>query len=270
MNRIARSICLFVFAGTLALLSFGCEPSNEQTCKTVSFKAYNLIYDELSRNVNFAYNPNFTGTFDLVYENNRIVQVKGGLYVAPPGQLLTTFFVDNTVVDAVSYNGNTITVASPKLYSKDFVIFNDRLISQKTTYSPNLNYSDCWINRCADLMTYEYDGDVITEMAAGQVRRKFYMSNGNLERVELSIRNGTTAIKKVEYTFSEYDNSPNLLKGKFYLNGKFFTAFSANNYRRIETKVYNFVNNVYELDTNQYSWAEFGEVPADLFTQDCQ
>ena len=123
---------------------------------------------------------------------------------------------------------------------------------------------------CTDLMTYEYDGDIILEMAAGQIRRKFYMSAGNLVKVELFIRNGTTNLKKIEYVFSQYDNTINLLKGKFYINGKFFNAFSENNYRRIDIKFYNFVDNAYQYDSNQGGWTDYGEAPVDLFTKECQ
>lgn len=270
MTKVARNIYLLLFVSVLASLSVGCESSNEQVCKTVSFKTYNLIYDEFSRNVAFSYNPNFDGIIRLVYENDKIIQVKGGLYVPPPGQSSVSFFEDNTVIEEVSYQGNTITVNSPKLYTKDFVIENNKLISQKTTYSPGLNYSSCWINRCVDLMTYEYNGDTISEMVAGQLRRKFYMAGGNLVKVELFIRNGTADYKKIEYVFSQYDATPNLLKGKFFINGKFFTAFSANNFRRMDYKVYNFVDNAYQLDVNNGGWTDYGEAPSDLFTKDCQ
>lgn len=52
-------------------------------------------------------------------------------------------------------------------------------------------------------------------------------------------------ISKVEFIYSDYDQSINLLKGFYYIHGAFYNAFSINNYKKREVNTYSCSNNQY-------------------------
>jgi hypothetical protein len=227
-----------------------------------------MYFDEL-KNLTLAGNPNFTERLNLSYSNNRIVQVQGGLWKTPSGGSQTYYFWRNDFVEDVVYSENKITVNSVGFYSKEFVIAHGKIQSQKTTYNPGLSFLNI-VNYSSGLHEYQYIGNTIVETTNGQTRRIFYIENGNLVKVELFFRDATNQIyKKIEYLLSNYDNTPNLLKGKFFIHGNFFKAFSNNNFKKFEMKAYNFVEGTYQLDPNEYAQFTFNSIPADMFIQDC-
>ncbi len=270
------------FTVLIALSLYSCSDSQDQTfqkdlesrisnnepsvpCNVASFSIVNLYFDEMI-NMPFSFNPNFTGRIGLSYTNSRISQVQGGLKPNPPGSSSLGFYWTNDFIQDISYSGNTITVNSPGMYSKQFIIVNNRLVSQQTTYWLN---SDYIVNYCSELVDYQYSGNTIVEKKNNLIRRVFYMENRNLSKVELFFRNGNGDIlKKKEYLFSNFDSNLNLLKGKFFINGNFFNAFSRNNFRRIEMNTYDLIDGVYQLDTSQYAYFQHN-IPNDMFIQDC-
>jgi hypothetical protein len=151
---------------------------------------------------------------------------------------------------------------------KKFVLGGNRIKKQITSYSLGVNYSD-FVNYSPGLHEYQYNGNLITETKNGLVRRLFYLSQGNLVKVELFLRDANAEIvKKIEYLFSNYDQQPNLLRGNFFIHGCFFKAFSVNNYRKLEIKYYNYINNAYQLDESQYAIFNYN-LPEDMFVQEC-
>ena len=70
------------------------------------------------------------------------------------------------------------------------------------------------------------------------------MNGNNLASVEKFVYNSDRTISmKTEIFFSNYDHSLNLLKGKFFINGAFYRAFSENNYNKVVVKNYSMDNN---------------------------
>ena len=154
--------------------------------------------------------------------------------------------MSNESEDLITYENDIIKVqyshnfTSP--YTKEYVIIDGRLVNRKVTNLYPLKSEPI-------LYTYHYKDNEITEMVNGRVYRKFLLSDGNLlkvEQIKYSFPDNEI-IGKREYIFSGYDNSENLLKGKFFISGALFKAFSKNNYSNIDVCDYGIFDNVFIL-----------------------
>lgn len=238
----------------LIIILFSCSGNDDtnntnetiKSCKLISVKTNILTYDDIVLS-STTFDPNFTGEINFDYDNqNRISKIKGSFVTIPSADDLRNWRMSNEAEDLVTYENNSIKVqyahnfTSP--YTKEFVIDGDRLISRKVT---NL-YP---LKRDPILYTYEYNADEIKEIVNGKVYRKFTLSNGNLvkvEQIKYSLPDNEV-IGKREYKFYDYDNSENLLKGKFFVSGALFKAFSKNNYTSIDINDYMIINANFEL-----------------------
>lgn len=260
-------VTVFVFMFILVSCS---NSDSTPSCRLVSFDDYGVYYDEI-KNGYYSFDPSYSGKFNLEYENNIISIIHGGLKnLSLPGNSNISFSQSDDVHDNLVYNANSITVNNYHLYSKEFVIVDGKLVSQNIEYS-NYLPDEAIEDYSPGLHTYEYVGNKIIEKVGSFTRRIFYIENGNLAKIDWFFGSSPDVIyKKKEYLFTNYDSTPNLLKGKFYINGFFFKAFSNNNYRKIEINTYDFNNGVYELNQGQYSFFNYGEFTTDMFIQDCQ
>lgn len=245
------------------------EPKPEKKCKVTSFNSGNLFYDELVM-TSYNYNSSFSGMINLIYDGNLISKVLGGLvYIDYPGsQSNYSFMLSDDVEQNIVYSDNTITVTTSGLYTKVFVVVNDVLVSQTTTYKSFDPY--VFVNYSSGLHEYEYSGSTIIEKKDGNTRRIFYLENGNLAKVELFFRDYQTSkiYKKIEYLFTNYDAKPNLLKGKFFIHGNFFKAFSRNNYKNFEMKYYDYIDEQYKLNERNFYNSSI-DISNDTFELDC-
>ena len=255
----------------ITIFFYSCSNST-QSCKVTSFRILNILYDEL-KFIPFDSDGKFTEKINLEYDGDKIIKTHGGLRnMLPPGSSFPYHFgFSNDVVENITYNGNTITVTTLNLYTKEFVINNDKLVSQSTTYSNWVQFLD-FVDFSSGLHLYEYNGNEVIEKKNGFTRRVFYLEGGNLIKVDWFILNYNTGeiYKKYEYLFSEYDNTPNRLKGKFFINGNFFKAFSKNNYKKFEMKSYNYVDGIYQLNNHDYHMESLNFIPSDMFAQECE
>lgn len=244
-----------LLSSALLLLLLSCTSSENNTenntdCKLSSVKVLTLEYDDITFS-NEVFNQNFSGKISFEYNNNnQITKVKGGLKSISTANSFTNWVLYDDVEDTVSYPANNqIKVehssnVSPKPYEKIFTIENGSLIHQ----SVKKNYLSGPIFFDYD---YEYQDNTIIEKHNGITNRTFHLSNGNLQKVETILYSSNQSIiGKKEYVFSNYDEKENLLKGKFFINGSFFKAFSKNNYQKIELNSYDYINNEYILNQN--------------------
>ncbi|MCD0465302.1 hypothetical protein [Flavobacterium sp. ENC] len=261
----------------IALIAAGCssdtENNTEKECRLVGAKVTGFYYDDITL-PNDAYNSNFSGKINFEYDGqNRISKVKGGLLYMPDANNLNKWVLSNDVEDLVTYNNNTIKVdysanSDARPYQKEFTLSNGILISRKVTKIYPLKLDPV-------VYTYEYNSNEIKEKIDGKVYRTFTLSAGNLIKVEQIkydfLSNAITG--KREYLFSNYDASENLLKGKFYINGAFFAAFSKNNYTALKIKDYTFANDEYTLADESGTSFELtydADHIASLFERDCK
>lgn len=237
----------------VVLILASCSQNNEPSisCKLNKVKIITLIYDDLSP---IMYSTTFSGNLKLEYNNDGSVsKVYGTFLNYPDSNSLSNWVNNDNTYDEYTYSGNTTTVThsantNQKPYIKEFnIATNGQLLSKKVTniypyQSSPINY------------TYEYNGDTILEKRNGTLYRTFYLVNGNLQRVEqINTNFSGEIIGKNEYTFENYDNTPNLLKGMFSINGAFFKAFSNNNFQKYTYKSYNYVNNEFVQNGNSKS-----------------
>lgn len=242
-----KKYILFLF---LILISCSQNTENEATCRLKKVKTITLIYDDLAP---ITYSSSFSGTINLDYFDTKISKVNGAFQNYPSGSSLSNWVLSDNIYDEITYNGNTITVnhsanTNTKPYIKEFNISNNgQLVSKKVTLLYPSIFSP--VN-----FTYEYVGETILEKRNGILFRSFYLSNGNLQKTEQIIYNLSGQITgKNEYTFENYDGTPNLLKGMFYINGAFYKAFSNNNFQKYSYQSYNYVNNEYISNGNFYT-----------------
>lgn len=236
------------FIITILFSCSGNDDRNEtiKSCKLLNVKIVALTYDDFVFSTT-TFDPNFTGKINFEYDNqNRISKVKGSFVNIPSGNDLKNWVMSNEAEDLVTYQNNVIKVqyaynfTSP--YTKEFVIDGDKLISRKVTNLYPLKSDPV-------VYTYEYNGNDINEIVNGKVYRKFTLSNGNLvkvEQIKYSFPNNEV-IGKREYKFYNYDSTENLLKGKFFISGALFKAFSKNNYSKIDIDDFVISNNDFVL-----------------------
>jgi hypothetical protein len=248
MNRIHIMFKKIIpLLSVLFLVSCSNDSSNvTDPCKVTSVKTLTFLMDDVNMSTN--YNPTFSGKVSFEYDTqNRISKVHGGLKGFPSGQFMTygwTFY--NDVDDVITYQNDTIIVdyssnQQLKPYLKEFVINSNHQVVYKKVKASYTTFT------AIDEYTYEYNGDEVLENKNGLLYRTFTMENGNLTKIEQIKRNAPTGdiTGKKEILFFNYDDKPNLVKGKYYINGLFYKAFCTNNYQRVDTNEYSYVNNEY-------------------------
>lgn len=234
------------------LISYSCssdDNSTEDNCKLLSYQSAQLYYEYLDRNL-FGATNSFSLNFDgvnLVYDNqNRISGVSGGPRKIPSGPNLSEWIMSNDVAYSITYSGNTVTTTSvvTSFFGETnnvYTISASKIDSRSVILLVGLIYDTVHF-------TYEYGNNKVLEYKNNALYRTFYFEDDNLLKVE-ELRYGNlenpfgepnTLVGKFEIVFSEFDILPNLLEGKFYLDGAFFKAFSKNNYHKIERLQYIF------------------------------
>lgn len=255
----------------LAFLSFiSCSGDDndigisENDCKIITAKSFNFQFDDVEMST--VYNPNSVEKFGFEYDSqNRITKMNGGLgAVAPSG-----FTLFASVYDEISYSGNTILVKvsanmAQRPYDKEFVIENGKILSKKVTSQYPFLSSDPVI------YTYEYSDNQILEKLNNKLIKTFIIENGNLSKVIKWRSDLDGNIKgKTEIIFSNYDKQENLLKGKFFINGAFYMAFSKNIYHKTDSKSYDLENGVYVFNGNFYNATFDPTQTSNYFEKNC-
>lgn len=265
----------FSIFSILFILFSSCSSNDElpaNICKVTSVKKVTLVYDDIV--ISNAYNGSFSGKINFEYNNeNQIVKVKGGLENVPTLSSFQNWFMTNNAEDKITYlSNNRIKVehsynTDTKPYTKEFTIIGGNLTERSVLNTYPIVFTT------PIQYTYEYSNNIITERKNGVVYRTFYMLNGNLQKVEQINYDSNGDINgKKEYVFLNYDNTENLLKGKYFINGALYKAFSNNNYQRVEINTYNYINNEYILYNflNSYFTLTYNSNNiADIFEQSC-
>lgn len=229
-------------------LIFSCSRNEEKVneCKLSTVNVSTLAYDDI--NISSTYNPNFSEKIRLSYDSqNRISKILGSFIPVMVGSL-GLYTISDDAYDEITYSGNSVYVKISanqmiRPYDKEFVDLNNKIASQKIIIGTNnLVYN------------YEYSGNQIVEKINNKLIRTFSIENGNLTKIEKwNYNDSNQIIGKIETIFSDFDNSENLLKNKFFINGAFIKAFSKNNFRNFETKGYVLQNGSYVSDGSYYT-----------------
>lgn len=263
--------CIFL---TLAFLSFLSCSRNEDDFKTpqnecgiVTAKTYNYQFDDVTISTS-SFDVNFS-KFTFEYDSQkRINKVIGSLVAGSSGDL-GAFYLSNIASDEITYSGNTVSVKvsvnmTTRPYDKEFVIDNGKIISRKVTSKyPFLNSDPV-------IYTYEYSGNQILEKTNDRLIKTLTVENGNLTKVikwRYDLNGNVNG--KIEVVYSDYDTQENLLKGKFFINGAFYMAFSKNIYHKTDSKSYDLENGVYVFNGNFYNATFDPTQTSNYFEKNC-
>jgi|GEM_PF-2342762 len=221
------------FGFALAFFLISCSSDNTDSgCHLTSVSVAPFWFDDYLTGIP-AFDPGFDGRLHFEYVNGKVVKVKGGMMrMSEPD----SFFLTASVEDSLVYHGDSVHV----YVAHNIGEFPERV----NTYCITDNHLVYW--RKAEVfsgaiyfpaLTYEYNGNTILEKRNGSLWRVFEMQEGNLTKVTQNFYDAQGQyVGKREWLFKNYDTSPNLLKGKFYIEGAFFAAFSNNNYTRWEER----------------------------------
>ncbi|WDF46502.1 hypothetical protein PQ459_16570 [Chryseobacterium sp. KACC 21268] len=239
----------------------------ENGCNIVTAKTQNYQFDDVIISMS-GFDVNFNRFFFEYDSQRRINKITGGLVGSPPGDL-GGFYLSNKASDEITYSGNTVSVKvsanmTIRPYDKEFVIENDRIISQKVTSKYPFQTSD------PVTYLYEYSGNQILEKVNSRLTKTITVENGNLSKVikwRYSLDGNING--KTEIIYSDYDNQENLLKGKFFINGAFYSAFSNNIYNKIDSKTYDLLNGAYVFNGNYFNTTYDPASTSNYFEKNC-
>lgn len=264
-------IRIFLLFIILSLLS--CSSSDEESDDMINCRLDEILpgamfyeYSNINNDVILFSDPGQI-RIKLFYSDNGVLDsIKGGLID------FGGFTFNDNVTYKFSYINNEILVEhlAGTSTTSTYKIEEGKIISR--IYNPN--YNQFTVPR---EFHYVYEDNVVNEFLDGILFRTYHLTNNNLTKVDEFIYNLESPpelIRKKEITFSDFDNSPNLLKGQFHIDGAFYKAFSENNYTSIGARYYDFngqnfvLNPNYIFDGNfSLSYNENGI--STLFIQDC-
>ncbi|WP_053993034.1 hypothetical protein [Mangrovimonas sp. TPBH4] len=224
---------LFQTLAVTCLLLLGCSNTDEDNCNVVSCRTSSLIYQNINRPFTSIYGSHndYSGKIFFDYNGDKIVTIHGGLQTILLGVNQSGYALSDYVTTNITYEGSTVIVDTNSDYPDEFVIQNQKLVSRRTK---GQHYPFSMIT-----YTYEYLNDLIIERLDNQITCKYYFTNGNLQKVEYYKNlDANTFYKQRELILSNFDNSDNLLKGLFFVEGAFYKAFCQNNYQKVEINEY--------------------------------
>lgn len=250
----------------LFLLILSCSSDDSSTCKLTSASLRALYFDEIWGS---SLVPGSSEKIYFEYSNNQLSAIHGGyIHAFGPGSQLQ--FRDD-VVNNVTHSGDTIFVENhtgltPQPDMTAMIVLEDKIKYRKTKKTGSFTITKEYF--------YEYSGNTVTEKCNGFTTAVYHIQNGNLERVEkfeIDYNTGEAFAKK-EILFSDFSANTNLLKGKFYINGAFYTAFSKGNFSDVAVYNCTLVNGNFVRDglSESHLWFTFPDDVANyLFETDC-
>lgn len=178
-----------------------------------------------------------------VYDAENVRKVQGGFVPVPQGTNLISYIFTGNGYDSIAIQNNGYYVYAKVKYSDSLIFeytsnpviyFLDSQnkiikINKKSTFYPN-GYD----------LNYTYSDTTITETGLnGMITRIFYIKNGDLVKV-ISDRYYPPGVlsNRKEILFEDFDNNPNPFKGKYYVSGAFFRAFSEHNFQSYTINMY--------------------------------
>ena len=251
ISKSLMEVCLFVFI-TLTTISCSKESDKIEIDNQTKYRLKNCRIEYLifADNIKFSsftklYYPPTQGEIiqtEFTYSDDKLSQVKGGFIFSYSVGLVFT----HMIYDSIVHNENNTDVYTKPIYFSNSLgnFYKDeyfRYNIDNSNHLRNIRLID------GSILTYTYSGETITEKnSSGKVIRTFKFSNKNLVSVEQIVGDKESgSYYVVEYRFNNYDNKPNPLKGKFYMEGAFYRSFSENNYLDFNKTISVFEKGVY-------------------------
>lgn len=225
--------------GIIATL-FGCEKDDTSDSTPILQNCaveYLDFKDEMRYGaVNGILIPADSRTLSFVVEKGRYVKVQGGVVAMAAGTSFSWAF-NTGCYETLTYEGSSVKVFS----SSELTFYAKDNPKNPTIYSfDSKGRLDKVTQRNGNTVSYQYQADVALEKdASGNTLRTFSFSNGNLVKVEKLWKNTEgVVIQKEEMLFEGFDSHPNPFKGKHYVLGAFYRAFSNSNFTKRTVNTY--------------------------------
>ncbi|GLB52460.1 hypothetical protein NBRC110019_15000 [Neptunitalea chrysea] len=258
-----RVILVIVALTTLLSCSSDDNTSTNTPTLPTAVNIGTLIF--LKNDYNYIGFSNFSDTNRMQFEynsNNQITAMLGGLEVYGNFDSFENYRFNESVVNNITYNGNIVTVKNPFKFTMyftseenyiDYEISNGQLLS-RTFYGGSYQTPVTY--------TYEYSGNTINEYEGTMLKRTFYLENDNLTKIDLFIYDSSTneISSKRQFTFENYNDTENLLKDKYFIDGAFLKAFSENNFSKFGYQDYTYENGTFVMDGSHFYY-EFSYDP---------
>lgn len=222
--------------------------TNPDFCRLTKVKFDPLLYDYIPNyvpNINTFDNDGVQFEYD---DSQKITTIIGGPIRIPTGNGIEWTYSSLPIYE-VSYEGSSVIIDSQietitNENTNRYTIIDGKIISK--TVIETLNFFIYEITE----FSYSYFDDFIVEYREGELSRTFYFENNNLIKIEKLYYYGEgnpfgeagTLAGKDEIIFSEFDDTLNLLKDLFFVDGGFYKAFSQNNYHEISFISYEYID----------------------------
>lgn len=206
------------------------------------FVEYLYYPDEITmgtvQQIGFPAGPALSLKFTYIRENGHPVRTLGGFGSVPLGTGGIRWLFSNDAYDSLVDRGDSVSLYAKCVYEGG--------VTWESTLNPvvfvtgtdgrllRIRRKDSFSGGSYNLV-YHFSGNTITEWEeAKYLNRTYYLENGNLVRVvrERWMPDSVAGFRR-EYLFSDFDDKPNPFKGRYYIRGAFFRAFSDHNYQRI-------------------------------------
>lgn len=267
----------------LVLLFFGhvacsSDDSENVKCSLEEVSSFAMYYEYYPFQIfSSILNPDFD-KIRLYYDSSgKLEQVSGGPVPVSTGANSIEWTHSYDITYNFQYDGNTVYIdqshASIDDFSRsEYVIVDNKIISR--IVEPVFDYT---IPTGPREYHYVYNGDIVEEYHESFLWRAFHLENDNLVKIETffyGIAEPHNLVGKNEIIFSEFDDTPNLLKNFYFMDGAFYKAFSKNNYFKIEHKSYTFNGDDFVLLNNHesftFSVGYHDDGLSRLFVQNCE
>lgn len=181
------------------------------------------------------------------YAGGRITRVNAGYFVMVAGTNFDNLGVSSKGYDLITYKGNNVEVMSTP---KTITLFKDDSTKSTVYTYDGEGRLAAIVKRNGERSNFVYAADSAVEKdVSGTTLRTFFFTNGNLTKiVELMVGYWGNIYGKKEILLEGYDNRKNPLKGKHYICGAFYRAFSVNNFTSWTENTYSYDNGCYTLN----------------------
>jgi hypothetical protein len=225
-----------------AILLAGCSATIDEPERYL--KNTSIEYLDFAHDLRFPYsqlgytaNEPFKTLCSYEYTNGLVTKVSGGFKQTNGATDVAIYVYSQDVYDSLIYKEKIVNVYTKPAFS----YFSGDVTENPTIYELNSEGNIArFTRRDGYEVTYAYNGDAIFEKNSdGDTLRVLYKENDNLIKIVKNYRDGSGKILSVSETlFENYDNSSNPFKGRYYLIGAFYRAFSENNYTDVTQNYY--------------------------------
>lgn len=176
------------------------------------------------------------------YKGDDIIKRTGGLLQANSSSGYSYVFTD-ILYEEISYENNQIRIVSKIDYEDYSVSPNERIITLNNKSQMIKKIHNRTDENIIEATDYIYNSkDILIQSIKNKQYKNFdltetsdfHYNNNNLDSVITVVKHLDELVDKTKEVFSDYDNSPNLVKNLIIFEESFYRALSQNNYSKYQ------------------------------------